>query len=72
MRFDTPPKKRAGAKAIDLCAERATRRGRRVPRSPREPEISSVVRFAYIEIRRRLNRDIIIGIPEVFGLIYSF
>lgn len=38
-----PPKKSAGASAMVRWRERAVRRGRRVPRSPRDPEISDVV-----------------------------
>jgi len=59
MRLVNPPKKSAGAKAMDLCEERATRSGRRVPRSPNDPDISDAVRFWYRDVMRRLDRCII-------------
>jgi hypothetical protein len=45
MKFDNPAKKSAGAGDIDLCADNATMRGMRVPKSPSEPDISWIFRF---------------------------
>jgi hypothetical protein len=42
--FEIPPKNKAGAREIALSEDNATRRGRSVPRSPSDPDISESVR----------------------------
>jgi len=54
--FDAPAQKRAGARDIFRSLARATVRGMKVPRSPREPESSDAVRFRRCSAVRRRRR----------------
>ena len=42
--LEIPPKNNAGAREMALSEDSATRRGRSVPRSPRDPDISDNVK----------------------------